>query len=122
MNSADRSIAILDLAVRRRFAFVDLWPDSSVIEDQGISLATEAFGRLLDIFTQYAPHDSLVLIPGHAYFLAENEGELARRLRHELIPLLREYLLEGRLGMCESELHAYLDWLEGEIANHGAEA
>ena len=68
MNSADRSIAILDLAVRRRFAFVDLWPDSSVIEDQGISLATEAFGRLLDIFTQYAPHDSLVLIPGHAYF------------------------------------------------------
>ncbi|MFB3787364.1 MAG: McrB family protein [bacterium] len=122
MNSADRSIAILDLAVRRRFAFVDLWPDLAVIERQGIPLATEAFGRLLDIFTQFAPNDALVLIPGHAYFLAGNEGELARRLRHELIPLLHEYLLEGRLGMCESELHAYLDWLEGTIANHGPEA
>ena len=31
MNSADRSTAILDLAVRRRFAFVDIWPDWEVV-------------------------------------------------------------------------------------------
>ena len=120
MNSADRSIAILDLAVRRRFAFVDVWPDIGVVAEQGRDLATEAFGRLLDIFAQYAPDDALVLVPGHAYFLADSDEELIRRLRFELMPLLIEYLQEGRLGACESELRAYLDWLEGEVARHGA--
>jgi 5-methylcytosine-specific restriction protein B len=35
MNSADRSIAIVDVAVRRRFAFVSLWPRMSVVEQHG---------------------------------------------------------------------------------------
>lgn len=122
MNSADRSIAILDLAVRRRFAFVDIWPDFSVVEAQNLPLATEAFARLQDIFSQYAPADALVLLPGHAYFLAQDERELKRRLRYELMPLITEYLQEGRLGACESELHAYLGWLEGEMMTHGSEA
>ena len=45
MNSADRSIAILDLAVRRRFAFVDVWPNLDVVQQQGYSLAIRAFGQ-----------------------------------------------------------------------------
>ena len=121
MNTADRSIAILDLAVRRRFAFVDIWPRMGVIEAQELPLATQAFSRLLDIFTQYAPADALVLLPGHAYFLADTQTELCNRLQYELIPLLKEYLLEGRLGPCESELRAYLDWLDGELAHRGTE-
>ena len=119
MNSADRSIAIIDLAVRRRFAFVDVWPDLDVVRRQGIDFATEAFGKLQDIFAQYAPEDALVLLPGHAYFLATDEAHLARRLRHELIPLLTEYLQEGRLGPCTTELDAYIDWLQGELGDHG---
>ena len=114
MNSADRSIAILDLAVRRRFAFVNVWPDLDVVRRQGIEFATEAFGRLQDIFAQYAPEDALVLVPGHAYFLAKDEAHLARRLQYELIPLLTEYLQEGRLGQCTTELDAFIDWLQGE--------
>ena len=121
MNTADRSIAILDLAVRRRFAFVDLWPDIEVVDQQGIPLATEAFSRLLDIFAQYAPDDALALVPGHAYFLANSEGELTRRLRYELSPLILEYLRDGRLGVCESELRAYVDWLDTEITPHGTQ-
>jgi 5-methylcytosine-specific restriction protein B len=118
MNSADRSIAILDLAVRRRFAFVDLWPAISVIEQQGQPFAVDVFGRLQDIFVQYAPTDGLALLPGHSYFLADSQSELIHRLRFELIPLLNEYLQEGRLGPCESELRAYIDWLEGELVRH----
>jgi 5-methylcytosine-specific restriction protein B len=115
MNSADRSIAILDLAVRRRFAFVDIWPDLSVVEEQGLPLAIEAFGRLQDLFADYSPPNALVLMPGHTYFLARSEQELHNRLRYELMPLIHEYLVEGRLGPCETELHAYVDWLEGEL-------
>ncbi len=119
MNSADRSTAILDLAVRRRFAFVDVWPDWDVVQAQDIPLASEAFGNLLDIFSQQAPNDALVLMPGHAYFLAKDQAQLARRLRFELIPLLNEYLAEGRLGPCETELEAYLDWLQGALGQDG---
>ncbi len=119
MNSADRSIAILDLAVRRRFAFVDLWPDMDVVAEQGLRLATDSFGRLLDIFAQYAPDDALALVPGHAYFLAGSEAELKNRLKYELVPLILEYLQEGRLGACESELRAYLEWLDMEVGFHG---
>jgi len=54
-------------------------------------------------------------MPGHAYFLAESDTELIRRFRFELTPLIKEYLAEGRLGPCENELFAYLDWLEGEL-------
>ena len=116
MNTADRSIAILDLAIRRRFAFVDVWPDLSVVEEQGLPLATEAFGRLQDVFVEHAPADALSLLPGHAYFLADSEHELLARLRFELVPLLEEYILEGRLGACENELRAYLDWIDGVIS------
>ncbi len=96
MNSADRSIAIMDLAVRRRFAFVDIWPDLKTIEDQKIKLATDAFKELVHIFTQYASNEAFVFLPGHAYFLADNKPELIHRFRYELIPLLSEYILNGR--------------------------
>lgn len=126
MNTADRSIAILDWAVRRRFAFVDLWPKAKVISDQPdtavAELAARAFGALQDLFVQFAPRDALVLLPGHALFLADSLESLKKRLRHEMVPLLREYLLEGRLGGCESEILAYLDWLESSLLGHAEPA
>jgi len=119
MNSADRSIAILDLAVRRRFAFVDMWPDINVVREKGLAAAVEAFEKLQDIFSQYAPDEALTLLPGHSYFLAKTEGELRNRMKYELAPLLREYIQEGRLGPCESELRAYLLWLEERCSKDG---
>jgi 5-methylcytosine-specific restriction enzyme B len=115
MNSADRSIAIMDMAVRRRFAFVDVWPDLDVIHQQNFPLATESFSRLQDIFTQYATNESFCLMPGHSYFLADSEEELSCRLKFELLPLLAEYLQEGRLLSCESELRAYMDWVSSRV-------
>jgi 5-methylcytosine-specific restriction protein B len=115
MNSADRSIAIMDMAVRRRFAFVDIWPDINVINEQKLDLATDAFSKLQDIFTQYASQDAFALLPGHPYFLANSAEEFSSRMKYDLLPLLNEYLLEGRLSSCESELRAYMDWLDGKI-------
>ncbi len=115
MNTADRSIAIMDMAVRRRFAFVDVWPDIDVVDEQNLDLATEAFARLQDIFSQYASEESFCLMPGHSYFLAGSEAELQSRFKYELTPLLREYLQEGRLASCDTELRTYLDWLENTV-------
>jgi 5-methylcytosine-specific restriction enzyme B len=112
MNSADRSIAILDLAVRRRFAFVDIWPQKTVVDEQKISLASEAFSKLLEIFIQYASEDNLVLLPGHSYFLAENKTSLIHRFQFELIPLLQEYIRDGRIAALDSQIQGFIDWLQ----------
>ena len=116
MNTADRSIAIMDLAVRRRFAFVNIWPQREVVDGQNLPLASEAFGKLLDIFVQFASDEILVLLPGHSYFLADNESELINRFQYELIPLLQEYILDGRITAMNSHIQGFIDWLLMRIA------
>jgi 5-methylcytosine-specific restriction protein B len=91
---------------------VDIWPQKSVVDEQGIPLASEAFSKLLEIFIQYASEENLVLLPGHSYFLAENTIELKNRFTYELIPLLQEYIKEGRLASMESQVQGYIDWLD----------
>jgi 5-methylcytosine-specific restriction protein B len=112
MNTADRSIASLDLAVRRRFAFATLPPSREVVAAQELPLATSIFDRLVDVFVEHAPDEALHLLPGHAYFLANDEGQLVRRFRHELLPLLDEYLRQGLLGPASNELQAVRDAVE----------
>jgi 5-methylcytosine-specific restriction protein B len=112
MNTADRSIAAIDLAIRRRFAFVTLWPNRDVLVAQGLPLAIQVFDWIADVFVEHAPSETQQLLPGHAYFLAENEEVLRERLRFQLIPLLDEYLQQGYLGPATSELHAVRDRVE----------
>lgn len=107
MNSADRSIAILDLAVRRRFAFVPMWPQLSVVEEHGGPVMQQAFHDLLTIFLEHAADDAFSLMPGHAYFLADDE-HAATRLRTEVAPLLREYLAQGYVSAFADEIQAWL--------------
>jgi 5-methylcytosine-specific restriction protein B len=111
MNSADRSIAILDLAVRRRFAFVPLWPDPDVVEQHATPLMRDAFRRLYYLFLEEANDDALALLPGHAYFL-DRGGDAEAMLRTGLKPLLHEYLVQGYTAGFAEEIRAYLDWLE----------
>jgi 5-methylcytosine-specific restriction protein B len=103
MNTADRSITGLDLAVRRRFAFVTLMPDLRVV---GLPAARELFERITDVFVEHASDDMLHLLPGHSYFLARDNHELRNRLRYDLMPLIDEYLRQGLLGSASSDLHA----------------
>ena len=84
----------MDLAIRRRFAFVTLPPNREVIAAQALPLAVEVFDWIADVFVEHAPNDTLQLLPGHAYFLAQNEGELRSRLRYEVIPLLACFIHE----------------------------
>ena len=122
MNTADRSIASFDIAVRRRFAFVNMPPDRSVIAATQIELATKVFDLVSDVFVEHAPGDALDLLPGHAYFLAASETELVERIRYELLPLLDEYLHQGLLGPAAHELAAVRDKVEDLIGVHGRRA
>jgi 5-methylcytosine-specific restriction enzyme B len=119
MNTADRSIASMDLAIRRRFAFVNIPPWRAVVANQGLTPATEAFDWLTDVFVEHAPDDALDLLPGHAYFLAHDEAELRQRFRYELLPLLDEYLRQGFLGSAASELHAVRDRIDDIVGSGG---
>lgn len=107
MNSADRSIAILDVAVRRRFAFVPLWPQLDALTESGPRLQ-RAFQELVSIFIEHATSDAFPLLPGHAYFLGSDEVA-ASRLATEVRPLLEEYLAQGYVAGFADEIRAYVD-------------
>jgi len=116
MNTADRSIAGIDLAVRRRFAFVTLRPDASVIT---LKAARDIFDRLTDVFVEHASDDMLDLLPGHSYFLAKDDAQLRNRLRYDLLPLIDEYLRQGLLGPAASDLHAVREQVMDFIGQGG---
>lgn len=112
MNSADRSIAILDVAVRRRFAFLSLWPSFRVVEEYGCELGQRAFQDLISTFIEHAPDEALPLVPGHSYFLGTNEGIAKTNLKTSLLPLLDEYLAQGYVSGFAESIRAYVQWLE----------
>ena len=111
MNSADRSIAIVDVAVRRRFAFLSLWPQMGVVQQTRCGLMEEAFRRLVTIFVEHAGDDAFQLVPGHSYFLETSDQAAKRRLQTSLAPLLEEYLAQGYVGGFSESIRDYLQWL-----------
>lgn len=112
MNSADRSIAILDVAVRRRFAFLSLWPSLKVVEECGCELSQKAFQQLVSTFIEHAADEALPLVPGHSYFLGRDEERARMNLKTNLVPLLTEYLAQGYVSGFAEPIRAYLQWLE----------
>jgi 5-methylcytosine-specific restriction protein B len=112
MNSSDRSIAIMDIAIRRRFSFVKLWPQLAVLENISCDLMKQAFTDLLSIFIEYASEDALSLVPGHAYFLEKDEAVAVDVLQTTLLPLLEEYLAQGYVSGFSEHILAYMQWLK----------
>jgi 5-methylcytosine-specific restriction protein B len=109
MNTADRSIALVDYALRRRFVFLDVQPDRSVIEEhvnfsgrKDREAALWLFGEVGALFAVAGRQELQV---GHSYFLLETQPQngdagceaLATRFGYEIYPLLLEYEAEGRL-------------------------
>jgi len=111
MNSADRSIAIMDIAIRRRFAFAKLWPQYSVVEKHGSSLMKEAYEKLVNIFVEYASEETFALMPGHSYFMEKENSKAARSLKTNLVPLLEEYLEQGYISSFSGPVDAFIQWV-----------
>lgn len=97
MNTADRSLAVVDFALRRRFAWYTIRPQS-ISPREGEYFHEELFHKFCDIFERYASDEELNLQPGPSYFLTDkknNKEIMKERLIYELMPLIKEYLAEG---------------------------
>jgi 5-methylcytosine-specific restriction protein B len=108
MNTADRSIKLLDAALRRRFAFIELMPDPEILRGAVINeLDLEVFLESLN--RRIARMEGREKQIGHSYLLDESglpiatAIEFSRRFRHEILPLLQEYAYEDY-----GELEAYV--------------
>jgi GTPase subunit of restriction endonuclease, putative len=101
MNTADRSLAVVDFALRRRFAWYTIRPQAiNTGETPGRHFDGILFHKFCDIFERYASDEELNLQPGPSYFLTDfeaHEGIMKTRLIYELMPLIKEYLAEGLL-------------------------
>lgn len=102
MNTADRSLAVVDFALRRRFAWYTLRPHE-IKPGSGKKFMKDSYNKFADIFFQYATDDELNLQPGQSYFIVskqtqeKEEEEMKERMIYELMPLIKEYLAEGYL-------------------------
>lgn len=101
MNTADRSIALLDTALRRRFGFIELMPDPGTLGDtviEGIALRPW-LTALNQQVTAHVGRGGRNLQIGHSYFMSAGRPiqefrHLARVLQEDVLPLLEEYCYE----------------------------
>ena len=107
MNTADKSLAQIDFALRRRFEFIELLPKPALLGD--IEVYNILISKILEVMNQrievLLDRDHTI---GHAYFWSlmdlqsdeEKEEELANIFENRIIPLLQEYFFSDweRIG------------------------
>ncbi|WP_234403127.1 AAA family ATPase [Campylobacter concisus] len=92
MNTADRSIALMDTALRRRFEFVEMMPEYSDLKE----VADIDIGEMLKTINERIEYlydrDHTI---GHAYFIDVSDiGTLAIVFKNRILPLLQEYFYD----------------------------
>ncbi len=118
MNTADRSIALLDVALRRRFAFLKLLPEAELLNGINVSLAEEdalnigtCLRNLNQRIVELRGADYQI---GHSYFLPiQGIGNEAEKLvclddiwNYQVVPLLEEYFY-GQVDLLRQVLPSF---------------
>lgn len=139
MNTADKSIALLDIALRRRFGFIEMMPDCSVLKDMLVSedehiqevfnlsiLALEKVNK--NILKTYDRDHQI----GHSYLLKLRDSvslnDVIENFRfiwyYEILPLMQEYfydspvklkqVMENEFIVVDDRSFSFINNLEGE--------
>lgn len=129
MNTADRSIALLDTALRRRFTFKEMLPDSGVISgSRGDGYIEDGEGgvidlrKLLDVLNQrirFLLTRDLML--GHAYLSKVKDfSSLRKVIVNQFIPLLQEYFYDDwhRIQLVLGDVGPGQSKIEPQIIKH----
>lgn len=85
MNTADKSIALLDIALRRRFEFIPMYPDTTI---EGVQRA-DILNKINEQITSIKTRDFTI---GHSYFMGK-DFKLDTTINNKVIPLLLEYFM-----------------------------
>lgn len=106
MNTSDRSIRLLDAALRRRFSFLEIMPNLDLLLDEQIDgiLDLREFMNVLN--TRISRVQGREKQIGHAFFLENGKPvsdttEFANRFRQEILPLLQEYCYDDYAELAE---------------------
>lgn len=121
MNTTDRSTGTLDYALRRRFAFVTLKSQDSVIKKYYSDAGNDELGSvavaLFDDIKKFIENPNHLcgdmsiddLMVGHSYFMAGSEEELQDKVEFEILPLINEYINDGILNVKNEEKKTAFD-------------
>lgn len=103
MNTTDKSVGTLDYALRRRFAFLTVKANESIVSSQigevG-NLALKYFRKVYDHLGNFPSSDIDIddLMIGHSYFMADSVAALNLKWEYSVLPLLDEYYKDGLIS------------------------
>lgn len=96
MNTADRSIALMDTALRRRFEFVEMMPKAELLDFKVDGINIKSMFEKINKRVEYLYDRDHTI--GHAYFMSLKDNpsidELNNIFRNKIIPLLQEYFYD----------------------------
>ena len=120
MNTADRSVEALDTALRRRFSFVEMQPNPSVLlnseyQDVDLKQLLETINQRIEVLVD---KDHQI---GHSYFIGiQNLEDLKQTFKDKIIPLLEEYFYGdfGKIGLVLGGFFIYQEENKAKFPNN----
>ena len=97
MNSTDKSIALIDIALRRRFTFLKMKPDPELVKNKDAKKIMESLNEKIK---ESLGEDYQI---GHSYFMSIKDGnDLEFVLKYKIEPLLEEYFYGDKNSLKEA--------------------
>ena len=115
MNTADRSTRSIDLALRRRFDFFNVFPDVSILRkhyerpENFNAIGDKLFSGFEDLNEALRQKIGKHYTIGHSFFMKTsfNENDLKRVWDHQIFPLIEEYFFSAETELSSFQLESF---------------